>query len=280
MLAERTIINDRYQVIRQVGQGGMGAVYEAFDQRLRSPVALKQMIVGQEQYGRAFEREAQLLANSRHAALPKVIDYFTIDEGSFLVMEFISGPDLATILAERRTPFTINDVMRWANTLLDVLDYLHTQTPAIIHRDIKPQNLKLTPKGEIILLDFGLAKGRVTARASATNAKSVTGWTPQYAPLEQINGTGTDPRSDLYSLGATLYQLLTAQTPIDATSRAAEVIGHRPDPIRPVHELNPLVPQWIGAVIMHALQLNASDRFMDAAAMRGALQFDLRASAE
>src|SRR6267154_5319569 len=102
MLTQGSVINDRYQIIRQVGQGGMGAVYEAFDQRLRSPVALKQMIVGQEQYGRAFEREAQLLANSRHTALPKVIDYFTVEQGSFLVMEFIPGPDLATVLAERK----------------------------------------------------------------------------------------------------------------------------------------------------------------------------------
>jgi len=280
MLAERTIINDRYQIIRQVGQGGMGAVYEAYDQRLRSPVALKHMIVAQEQYGRAFEREAHLLANSRHAALPKVIDYFTVEQGSFLVMEFIPGPDLATVLAERKSPFAINDVMRWANTLLDVLDYLHTQTPAIIHRDIKPQNLKLTERNEIILLDFGLAKGPVTRRFNPANMKSVAGWTPQYAPLEQINGTGTDPRSDVYSLGATLYQLLTTQPPMSATARAEEIVANRPDPICPVYQLNPLVPQWISAVIMHALELNASDRFTDAAAMRGALQFDLRVAAE
>ena len=274
MLAPNSIINGRYQIVRQVGQGGIGAVYEAIDQRLRATVALKQMLVNVEQYGRAFEREAQLLANLRHGALPKVIDYFIVEQGPFLVMEFIPGPDMSSIMNERRGPFPIDDVMRWADSLLDTLDYLHTLKPPIVHRDIKPQNLKLTSRKEIILLDFGLAKGSIAL--GTANLQSVTGWTPQYAPLEQINGTGTDPRSDLYSLGATLYHFLTGNPPVSATARATEAIAHRPDPLQPVSQLNSQIPQWINAVIMHSMALNPADRFISAAAMRSALQFNNR----
>jgi len=204
MLAPDTLIHGRYRIIRAIGKGGMGAVYEAFDLRLQSPVALKQMVVEGEQLSRAFAREAQLLASLRHQALPRVIDHFVDDQGQFLVMEFIPGDDLAALLQKRGAPFPIDQVLSWADTLLDALSYLHPQQPPVIHRDIKPQNMKLTPRDEIILLDFGLAKGAPAAQTRSMTG-SVFGYTPQYTLLEQIKGVGTEPRSDLYALAATLY---------------------------------------------------------------------------
>jgi hypothetical protein len=271
MLAPDTLIHDRYRIVRAIGKGGMGAVYEAFDLRLQSPVALKQMIVEGEHLSRAFAREAQLLASLRHQALPRVIDHFVDEHGQFLVMEFIPGEDLATLLQKQGAPFPVDQVLAWADTLLDVLSYLHAQQPPVIHRDIKPQNMKRTPRGEIILLDFGLAKG-----AAATQTRSMTGsvfgYTPQYAPLEQIKGVGTEPRSDLYALAATLYHLITGTPPPDALTRAAAVVTRDPDPLEPAHHLNPGVPHDVSAILNQALALDPTARFANADAMRRALR--------
>ena len=210
MLASNTILQNRYRVIRELGHGGMGTVYEALDQRVNCIVALKETSAGNDSETRsAFEREAALLGNLRHSALPKVMDYFSEDGGDFLVMEFIPGYDLEELLELRGSPFPETQVMRWADDLLGVLDYLHGQNPPILHRDIKPSNLKLTKQGEVFLLDFGLAKGAAGQMPTLMTSRSVRGYTPVYASLEQIHGHGTDPRSDLYSLAATLYHLLT-----------------------------------------------------------------------
>src|SRR5881227_140383 len=208
MLAPDTLLQNRYLIQKQIGQGGMGAVYVATDQRFGSTVALKETFFDDATMRRAFEREARLLNHLRHSALPRVSDYFADEQGEFLVMEYIAGEDLSEKLKERRAAFPISEVLNWADQLLYALDYLHTQEPPVIHRDIKPQNLKLTPKGQIILLDFGLAKGSL-GQSRMMTSRSVFGCTPNFAPLEQIQGAGTDPRSDLYSLGATVYYLMT-----------------------------------------------------------------------
>jgi hypothetical protein len=270
MLAPDTLVQGRYRIVRQIGQGGMGAVYQAVDQRLGNVVALKQTLVGGPQFSRAFEREARLLAMLRHPALPKVIDHFSDEAGQFLVMEFIAGDDLATMLATRGGPFPLEEVLRWADQLLDVLDYMHGQQPPIIHRDIKPQNIKITPRGEVILLDFGLAKGS-TQQSSTSTTGSVFGYTPQYAPLEQIQGSGTDPRSDLYALAATLHYLLTYAAPVNALTRASAVLGHQPDPLRPARELRPNIPAAVDAVLNQGLALDIAARPASAATMRAAL---------
>jgi serine/threonine protein kinase len=270
MLAPDTLVQGRYRNVRQIGQGGMGAVYQAVDQRLGNIVALKQTLVGGPQFSKAFEREARLLAMLRHPALPKVIDHFSDETGQFLVMEFIPGDDLATLLAARGGPFPLEEVLRWADQLLDVLDYMHSQQPPIIHRDIKPQNIKITPRGEVILLDFGLAKGSAQQSSTSTTG-SVFGYTPQYAPLEQIQGAGTDPRSDLYALAATLHYMLTYAAPVNALTRASAVLGHQPDPLRPARELRPNIPAAVDTVLNQALALDIGARPASAAAMRAAL---------
>ena len=190
---------------------------------------------------RAFEREARLLASLRHPAVPNVSDHFSENEGQFLVMEYITGDDVETLFQARPGAVGVGETLDWADQLLDALAYLHAQDPPIVHRDIKPQNLKLSDRKQIVLLDFGLAKGHA-ADMTLTGGKSLFGYTPAYAPLEQIRGSGTDPRSDLYSLGATLYHLLTGAAPADAVTRANAVIGGQPDPLRPASDLNPAVP--------------------------------------
>jgi hypothetical protein len=271
MLPNNTLIQDRYRIIEQIGRGGMGAVYKAIDTRLRTTVALKQMLVEGEPLRRAFEREAQLLASLRHPTLPRVSDHFIDQYGQFLIMEFIPGDDLGALLQQNKQPFAVADVLRWADQLLDALDYLHTQTPPVIHRDIKPQNLKLTGRSEIILLDFGLAKGS-SVQTRVTSSGSIFGYTPHYAPLEQIEGTGTDPRSDLYSLAATLYHLLTNKMPVDALARASAKINDEPDPLILASTVNPAVPLAVAAVLQQAMAQRATQRPPTATAMRSALR--------
>lgn len=273
MFEPGTLLQGRYEIVRHIGKGGMGAVYEAVDQRLRSTVALKQTLIDDEKLNRAFEREAILLASLRHSALVRVIDRFADENGQFLVMEFIPGKDLSGMLEERGTPFPIDDVLNWADQLLDALDYLHTQQIPVIHRDIKPQNLKLTPRGEIILLDFGLAKGSSSGlQSQVTTEGSIFGYTPKYAPIEQIQGKGTDPRSDLYALSVTLFHLLTDQMPVDALARVSAVVNNQPDPQPLAHVVHPAIPQAVSMVLAKAMALGSDERFANAADMRAELR--------
>jgi eukaryotic-like serine/threonine-protein kinase len=272
MLAPETILQGRYRIVRELGQGGMGAVYEAVDRRLDKTVALKETLFTEERLRKQFEREARLLAGLHHPALPAVSDHFAEGDGEFLVMQYIAGDDLSAMLAQRQGPFPPNQALAWADQLLDALDYLHTQDPQIIHRDIKPQNLKLTARGQIILLDFGLAKGQAAGLSRATTTASIFGYTPNYAPLEQVQGLGTDARSDLYALAATLYHLLTGLKPPDALTRAAAIVNSQPDPLKSANEVNPAVDSHVAAVLQRAMSQNREQRYASAAEMRKALQ--------
>ncbi|MBA2504101.1 MAG: protein kinase [Pyrinomonadaceae bacterium] len=276
MLAPNTILQSRYRILRELGRGGMGAVYEAMDERLNRVVAVKETLVETEDLRRAFEREARLLANLRHAALPKVIDHFTEGAGQFLVMEYIGGDDLSALLKRRSQPFPLSDVLRWADEILAALSYIHAQQPPVIHRDIKPANLKLTAQNEITLLDFGLAKGHAGGMTLATSDKSLYGYTPQYAPLEQVNGEGTTAQSDLYALAATLNHLLTNRVPPSASQRAASIVQTGLDPLQPLDALNPEVPLTISTILMRAMSLKQRERPASASEMRASLRDGLR----
>jgi serine/threonine protein kinase len=271
MIENGTILQNRYLIEKQIGAGGMGAVYLAVDKRFGSSVAIKETFLKNDEFGDAFEREAKLLNSLMHPILPHVSDYFTEDDGHFLVMQFIEGEDLSDIL-KREGAFPVADVLRWINSLLDALDYLHSQVPPIIHRDIKPQNLKITPRGDIILLDFGLAK---LNSEDASGVKSVFGYSRKYSPLEQIQGTGTDARSDIFALGATAYHLLTGKAPLDALTRASAIVAGNPDPLLPVNEINTAIPFEVAQVLHTALKLNAEQRFISAKAARKALEHAL-----
>ncbi|MBL8187958.1 MAG: serine/threonine protein kinase [Acidobacteria bacterium] len=274
MLSPNTLLQDRYLILRLLGQGGMGAVYQATDRKFGNAVAVKETFYSNEQMRQAFTQEARLLNRLRHSALPVVMDYFPSGDKQFLVMQYIPGKDLEQLLNERKAAeqgaFMASQVMQWADQLLDALEYLHAQNPPVIHRDIKPQNLKLTPRGEVILLDFGLAKGVIADQAKST--RSIRGYTPHYASLEQIRGTGTDARSDIYSLGATLYHLLTGIMPPDAMTRMAAHMMRENDLLQPITLLNPAVPERIANVIEQAMSQAPEDRFESASKMRHALR--------
>ena len=276
-LAPNTMIQNRYLIVQLIGKGGMGEVYLAVDQRLGSAVALKRtFFANDELLGNAFEREAKILARLRHPVLPKVSDHFTEGDEQYLVMEHIAGDDLSKRLEAANKPFPVSWVLFWADQLLDALSYLHSHEPPIIHRDIKPQNLKLTDENHIVLLDFGLSKNSTgqtnITGSSSSSSGSVVGYTPHYAPMEQIRGTGTNPRSDLYALSATLYQLMTNSVPLDALTRADSLLNEKPDPIRPMTEINPEIAPDISTIVLKGMEVSQEKRWPNARDMQKALR--------
>lgn len=271
-LPQGVVLNSRYRIIGRVGSGGMGTVYQALDLRLRNIVAIKRLTAEGPDADGAFQREANLLAALRHPALPVVIDSFVTHAGRFLVMQYIDGEDLETVRLQYGRACPSHEVAAWALAVVAALTYLHSHQPPILHRDIKPSNLKRTPRGEIVLLDFGLAKGRADSHTTAASGThSVVGFTPDYAPLEQLERRGTDPRSDLYALGATLYHLATGFTPSSATDRAKALAMGRPDPLVEASRLNPDVSKALAAVISRAMELEPAGRFANAEEMRRAI---------
>jgi serine/threonine protein kinase len=271
-LSPNTLLQNRYLIVHLIGKGGMGEVYLAVDQRLGSAIALKRTFFSDDEtFGNAFEREARTLARLRHPVLPKVSDHFTENDMQYLAMEHIAGEDLSERLEINKKPFPLDWVLFWADQLLDALAYLHSHEPPIIHRDIKPQNLKLTDENHIVLLDFGLAKNSL-GQTRITTSGSVTGYTPYYAPMEQIRGSGTDARTDIYSLSATLYQILTNTVPPDSLTRVDDIINGLTDPIRPVNELNPEVSKPISDVILKGMSISQEQRYSGARQMQTALR--------
>ncbi len=278
MLEQGKILQERYRIERQVGQGGMGSVYLATDDRFHSTVAIKAAYVLDDNFKKAFAREARLLNSLKHSALPKVTDHFVEDNSQYLVMEYIGGDDLFEKMRKTGQPFPVESVLNWAEQLLDALEYLHNQ--GIVHRDIKPQNLKLTPEGKVILLDFGLAKGNPTDANYQTAAQSIFGYSRNYASLEQIQGTGTDPRSDVYSLAATIYHLMTARVPADALTRAMMVLNESRDPLEAAGSFNRGITKEISDALNVCMSLKAASRPGSAEEMRQLLMVDEKTSFE
>ncbi|MFL6468689.1 MAG: serine/threonine protein kinase [Pyrinomonadaceae bacterium] len=272
MIEIGTLLQDRFLVEEQIGVGGMGAVYRAVDQKFGTNVAIKETFYSDKDLGEAFEREARLLNGLHHPLFPHVSDHFVEGNGHFLIMEYIEGEDLSTLL-KRGERFPFETVMRWTLDLLDGLDYLHSQNPPIIHRDVKPSNLKLTPRGNLLLLDFGMAK---ETSGDTQGMQSVFGYSRRYSPLEQIEGTGTDVRSDIFSLGATVYHLLTGAPPVDVLARASAIVAGKPDPLKLASEIDSNVPELIAALIHSALALNPDKRFVSARAMWNSVEEALR----
>src|SRR5215204_6361347 len=222
MIETGTVLQNRFLIEKELARGGMGAVYLATDQKFGSSVAIKERIYEDDELAEAFAREARILNCLHHPILPHVSDYFSEGEGHFLVMEYIEGEDLSEILKSEGGVFPVSDVVHWMFELLDGLDYLHSQDPPIVHRDIKPGNLKLTSRGNLVLLDFGLAK---ETSGNNQGMRSVFGYSRRYSPLEQIEGAGTSPRSDLFSLGATAFHLTTGEAPVDVLARASAIVS-------------------------------------------------------
>ena len=257
MLLERgTLLNNRYRIVEILGQGGMGSVYRSVDENLGMEVAVKDNLFTTDEYARQFRREAVILANLRHPNLPRVTDHFVITgQGQYLVMDYIEGEDLRQRL-ERVGVLPEEELIIVGAAVCDALSYLSSRNPPIIHRDIKPGNVKITPQGQIFLVDFGLAKALVGSQATTTGARAMT---PGYSPPEQYGTARTDQRSDIYSLAATLYVALTGATPEDALARAMDQAD-----LTPVRKHNPQVSKQLAATIEKGLAVRPDDRYQDA----------------
>ncbi len=255
-----TFLKDRYRIEGRLGKGGMGAVYLAFDETLQLKVAVKENLNINPESERQFRREAKLLASLRHPNLPRVTDHFILEGRQYLVMDYIEGEDLHT-RAQRQPPL-VEEVLRWADGVCSALAHLHSRQPPIIHRDIKPANLKLQPDGTVVLVDFGIAKV-FDQHQTTTGAR---GLTPGYSPPEQYGSGHTDPRSDQYSLAATLYALLTGRPPADSIAR---MLGK--EQLKPARAFNPAIPEYVDAALTRALALDQDQRFPDINAFRSAL---------
>ena len=278
-------LRDRYEILALIGQGGMGAVYKAADQRLPGRLcAIKEIwpppginAEALEQAREQFLREASTLARLDHANLPKVSDYLvrapddargrTPDDGEqplpmgrdYLVMDYVPGQDLHQVVQQARREGQFLDesrVLAWMVQLCDALTYLHRQDPPVIHRDVKPGNIKLTPDERIKLVDFGLVKPLDLDDPRTLTGLRGVGSLP-YTPIEQYAGElgHTDARSDLYGLGATLYHLLTGQPPASAQDRYLD-----PEVLASPRQINPAISPTVEAAILSALALHPDDR--------------------
>lgn len=264
MTLERgTLLHKRYRVVEILGQGGMGSVYRAVDENLGVDIALKENLFTTDEYARQFRLEAVILANLRHPNLPRVSDHFVLgEEGQYLVMDFIDGEDLRQRM-ERTGSISEEEAIMIGAAMCDALAYLHTRKPPILHRDIKPGNVKITPDGHIFLVDFGLAKVVQGTQATTTGARAMT---PGYSPPEQYGTARTDPRTDIYSLGATLYAALTGIIPEDGLARAMDNAQ-----LTPLRKRNSKISRRLAAAIEQAMAIDPVDRFQNADDFKKAL---------
>ncbi len=257
------VLNNRYRILSTLGQGGMGNVYQAMDLNIMIEVAVKENLYLSEEYTRQFKREAAILASLRHPNLPKVMDHFEIpNQGQYLVMEFITGEDLRDRM-DRDGTVPENEVVHIGAAICDALTYLHTRTPPVVHRDIKPGNIRITSEGHILLVDFGLAKLHISNQETTSGARAMT---PGYSPPEQYGGSRTDPRSDIYSLGATLYAAICGMPPEDSLVRLTEF-----NRLTSVRSYVPKTNRRLATVIEKALELKPEARFQSADQMKQAL---------
>jgi len=260
-LDPRTLLRKRYVIVRTIGHGGMAAVYEARDTRRGTSCAIKEMSLStvptqeRPQAIQNFLAEARILSRLNHPNLPAFTDFFTEGTRHFLVMEFVDGKTLEDLLEANKGPFSERRVLGWARQLCDVLEYLHNQQPPIIFRDLKPGNIMLTRGGRIKLIDFGIAR---LFRPSSGQDTQLLG-TPGFAPPEQYGSSQTDERSDIYSLGMTLFQLMT------------DSVNDTGFGVKDVHLNYPDISPPVARVLEKATSLKPDDRYESIVVFRRAL---------
>lgn len=252
-LNPRQEVNNRYRIVRLIGQGGFGAVYRAWDMALKRPCVLKENLDTSAEAQKQFDREAQLLASLHHNNLPRIYDYFFLPHmGQYLAMDFIEGQDLQTML-KARGRLSEKEVIPWIRQIGDAVEYMHSRNPPVIHRDIKPANIIVTPQGQAMLVDFGISKVYTPHLKTTIGARAVT---PGFSPWEQYGQGTTDQRSDIYALGATLYTLLTGQEPPESIA----LVGGG-GILTPPRQLNPTITLHVNHAIEKALETRPADRF-------------------
>lgn len=259
------LLHQRYRIRQVLGQGGFGIVYEAHDTRLNTTIAIKESFDTSGDFLQQFEREAHILARLDHPALTDVTDYFTEGGRYYLVMRYVAGEDLENYLDRQPAKrLSETEAIKIIHPVLAALEYLHNQNPPIIHRDIKPGNIRLAPDGKVFLVDLGLAKIYDSpTRQTTSGAQAVT---PGFAPLEQYGKGITEPRSDLYALGATLYCMLSGVSDMpDAPQRAQD------DLLLPLRQVNPAVSPQMEQCVATLLALKPEDRYANVTAVRHAL---------
>lgn len=273
LLTPGMTLHHRYDIMRLLGQGGMGAVYLAEDNRLRGRLcAIKENLPDPNaspheltQVREQFKKEARVLARLDHPNLPKVSDFFSESGREYLVMDYVEGEDLESAQQRVGGPLPEKPVLLWTQQVLEALDCLHHQQPSpIIHRDIKPANIRLTPQGKVKLVDFGLVKLLDLSNPRTKTIQRGLG-TPEYAPLEQYASgrDHTDGRSDIYSLGATMYHLLTNVAPPDVHQRLMN-----PALLVPPRQLNPQISANTERVVLRSMEIHANQRYQNAKEMK------------
>ncbi len=268
MLPANQLLQDRYLILKKLAQGGQSAVYLVADTLHQgAQYALKEMSESElspaerTQALADFQREADMLRLLNHPALAKVYATFVEDGKHYMVMEYVAGSNLEAVLEESGKPLPERQVLPWSIALCELLAYLHRQTPPIIYRDLKPSNVILQPDGTVKLIDFGIARFQQMGQSKDTVCLGTDG----YAPIEQYSGR-TEPRSDLYALGATLYHLLTNKVPAAAPTRVASV-----DSFVPPRQIVPTISAAMEAVILRAMEIHPTQRYADAEEMLAAL---------
>ncbi|GCE05677.1 serine/threonine protein kinase [Dictyobacter aurantiacus] len=267
-LVAGTVLRERYKIERVLGNGGSSIVYlardlakETHDEEENNYVALKELHTDNRKEQVHFAFEGRVLKKLKHPSLPRIYDVYedTEQQSSFLVMEYIEGPNLETL--RRQQPgqrFTLDEVLRFIQPIIEAVIYLHHQQPAIIHRDIKPSNIIITAHQQrAVLIDFGIAKEfEVDATTSALRH-----CTPGYGAPEQYGNLSTDVHTDIYALAATCYCLLTGSVPVDAFERAATIVSKRVDPLKPVHILAPAIPPHVSQALERAMEISMEQRY-------------------
>ena len=261
-----TILEGRYRLVEQLGKGGFGAVWLAYDERLGGLCAVKQSHLGRPEMAEILESEASLLSNLNHPGLPRTRDHFVDADCAYLIMDYVEGGDLAALLANEPRGVDPARVVAWISALSDAVQYLHSLPEPILHRDIKPSNVKLTPDGRVVLLDFGIAREATAATIGLRHAI-----TPGYSPPEQYRGIA-EPRSDVYGLAATAYALLTGKAPTPAHARLAG------EALPPPSAVRAKVPRELDAPIMQALDLEPANRPSSSTLFSSALSAALKSA--
>lgn len=264
MLPAQMVLQERYVIAEKLGQGGMGAVYRASDRRLSTVSwAIKEMSsqaitspLERQQARESFRNEAEMLAALSHPNLPRVIDHFEQGGKAYLVMEFVPGETLISYVQREGLPQPLPRVLSWVRQLGDVLTYLHTSNPPIIFRDLKPANIMLTPQGQLKLIDFGIARLFKPGKEKDTQAFGTAG----YSAPEQYGRGQTDARSDVYSLGVLVHQLLTGYDPTQTPFR-----------LPPANQLQSSVSREVSDVLSQAVDNDPAQRFTTIHEFREAL---------